>query len=292
MRVLITGAGGMLGTDLQQVISRQSGHEVVPYRREELNIADREQVLAVIQTVRPDVIVNAAAYTDVDGCETNRELADSVNAMGPANLAMAASAVGAKLIHVSTDYVFAGDRDVPYVEIDDCAPQSVYGQSKWAGEEAIRKHTAQHFILRSSWLFGLHGKNFVSTMLSLGTKQRSVRVVNDQWGSPTCTWDLARAIVALFESDRYGTYHVTNAGACTWFDFAKLIFAEEGLQVEVLPIRTEELGRIAPRPAYSVLDNRKWVDAGFASLRSYEEALREHLRRWHEGGSFFGSVES
>ncbi len=282
MKVLITGAGGMLGSDLLEILKNSGAHEVLSFRREELSIADRERVLSIIEESRPDVIINAAAYTDVDGCETNRDMAFAVNAEGPKHLAEASRNVGATLIHVSTDYVFSGDHTQPYQVEEECRPKSVYGQSKWAGEEAIRRSWERHFILRTSWLYGLHGKNFVATMLRVGKKESTVRVVNDQIGSPTFSRDLAQSIVSLLGSEKYGTYHVTNQGFCTWNDFAKLIFSLEGMKVDVLPITTEELARPAPRPTYSVLDHRKWIEAGFPSLRPYGEALKDYLHRWHE----------
>ncbi len=282
MKVIITGAGGMLGSDLLDVFKKSDEHKVSMFRRNELDISDRDQVLSVVTELRPDVIINAAAYTDVDGCEINREMAFAVNAEGPKHLAEASRSVGATLIHVSTDYVFSGDHTQPYQVEEECHPKSVYGQSKWAGEETIRHSWERHFILRTSWLYGLHGKNFVTTMLRVGKKESTVRVVNDQIGSPTFSWDLAQAIISLLESDKYGTYHVTNQGFCTWNDFSKLIFSLEGMKVDVLPITTGELGRPAPRPAYSVLDHHKWIEARFPSLRHYDEALQDYLQRWHE----------
>ena len=184
MNVIITGAGGMLGSDLLEILGNFGAHEVISFRRGELDIADRDRVLSIIEESRPDVIINAAAYTDVDGCETNREMAFSVNAEGSRYLGEAASNVGSALIHVSTDYVFSGDHTEPYQVEEECRPKSVYGQSKWAGEEAIRRSWERHFILRTSWLYGLHGKNFVATMLRVGKKESTVQVVDDQTGSP------------------------------------------------------------------------------------------------------------
>jgi len=271
--ILVVGSKGMLGTDLMQVLTG----EVRGVDIDEIDITSFESVRRVLLTLKPAVIVNAAAYTDVDGCETNRELAMQVNGEGVAHLAMAAGEIGAKLVHVSTDYVFDGNRDAPWQEDDPPHPLSVYGESKYAGELNARI-LQDHLIVRTQWLYGLCGKNFVETMLRLGTEKKELAVVDDQTGSPTWTVDLARAIKALIDAGCRGTYHAASSGFCTWNGFARAIFEEAGLDVEVKPMTTAALGRPATRPLYSVLDCGKLAaDAGFRP-QPWREALREYMR--------------
>ena len=222
------------------------------------------------------MVINAVAYTDVDGCETERERAFAVNGDGVRNLALVTKEIGAKLVQVSTDYVFDGSKGVPWLEDDPVNPLSVYGSSKLKGEENARLNP-DHLIVRTQWLYGLHGKNFVETMLRLGGERDEVAVVHDQFGSPTWTVDLSFAIRALLEKDRRGTYHAANAGVCSWCDFARAIFQEAGLKTQVRPITTEELGRPAPRPLYSVLDCSKLTrDTGFVP-EEWRDALKKYL---------------
>jgi len=271
--ILVVGAEGMLGRDLMEVLSGEVRGVDLP----EIDITSFESVLEVVGRYRPQVIVNAAAYTDVDGCETQAELAMQVNGEGVALLAMAARESGAKLVQVSTDYVFDGSKGTPYLEDDPVAPLSVYGESKLAGEMNAR-FAPGSLIVRTQWLYGLHGKNFVETMLRLGGEKDELAVVNDQVGSPTWTVDLARAIVALIERDCSGIYHAANSGFCTWNEFARSIFAEAGLSVRVNPLSTQELGRPARRPLYSTLECGKLVqDTGFQP-QPWQEALRQYLQ--------------
>jgi len=276
LRILIPGANGMLGHALTAVLSKQ--HKLIGLDLPDLDITDLSAVRSAISTHHPDLLINAAAYTDVDGCESNSDLAFSVNAMGPHNLALVCKELDIPLVHISTDYIFDGKSPVPYKESDKPNPQSIYGESKLQGEQYVRELTDKHYIIRTSWLYGEHGKNFVATMLRLAAERDEFDVVNDQVGSPTYTVDLAKAISKLITETAYGAYHITNSGSCTWYEFTREIFRQAGIEgVKVKPITTEVLKRPAPRPKYSVLDNSKWIAAGMLPLRPYQAALKEYL---------------
>jgi len=277
--ILVVGAKGMLGQDLMRVLPGDvRGVDV-----EEIDITSPASVRRVLVTLKPRVVVNCAAYTDVDGCETNRELAMAVNGEGVGHLAAVTREIGALLVQVSTDYVFDGTKGSPYGEDDPVNPLSVYGKSKLLGEEKARQNP-DHLIVRTQWLYGLGGKNFVETMLRLAGERKEVAVVDDQIGSPTWTVDLALAISQLLDTDCRGTYHAANRGTCTWFAFAEAIFAEAGREMTVRPQSTEELGRPAPRPLYSVLDCSKLThDAGLA-LEEWREALKTYLEKRRDAG--------
>jgi dTDP-4-dehydrorhamnose reductase len=263
----------MLGHDLMEILPG----DVRGVDIDEIDITSLESTRRVLLTLKPSVVVNAAAYTDVDGCEANKELAMQVNGEGVAHLALAALEIGAKLVHVSTDYVFAGDKGGALLEDDLPSPLSVYGESKLAGELNARL-VPDHLIVRTQWLYGLHGKNFVETMLCLAGDRDELAVVDDQIGSPTWTVDLCLAIRALVESGRRGIYHVANTGVCSWNGFARAIFEEAGLDVKVNPMSTQDLGRPAKRPLFSVLDCGKLIrDTGFQP-EPWREALRRYLQ--------------
>lgn len=271
MRYLITGASGMLGTDLRAVLADR---DVTALRRADLDLTDLEAVRAAV--AGHDVVVNAAAYTKVDDAESNEEAAYSVNALGAKNLAIGARDTGAKLVQVSTDYVFDGAATTPYPEDAPRHPISAYGRTKAAGEEfALAEHPSGAYVVRTAWLYGEHGPNFAATMLRLAGSHPTVSVVTDQLGQPTWTADLAGQIRALVESDApRGVYHGTNSGHCSWFDFTKAIFAEIGLDPErVLPTDSSTFVRPAPRPAYSVLGHDRWAAAGIPEMRDWREAL-------------------
>ncbi len=271
--ILIVGANGMLGRDLMQIL----GGDVRGVDIDEIDITSIESVKRTLLTLKPRVIINSAAYTDVDGCESNRELAMRVNGEAVGNLARIAGEIGAKLVQISTDYVFDGGKGSPYLEDDTPSPLSVYGASKLAGERNARL-LPDALIVRTQWLYGVHGKNFVETMLRLSLEKEELAVVDDQIGSPTWTVDLARAIRALLEKGCSGTYHAANSGYCSWYEFAKTIFAESGVKIRVKPQTTQELNRPAPRPLYSTLDCGKLArDAGFRA-ESWQEALRNYLK--------------
>ena len=274
MKILITGASGMLGHDLTKVLKN---HELFTYNSKTLDITDEKKVKDEVSKVKPDIIINPAAYTNVDGCETNYEDAYNVNAFGVKNLALISKELNIPLIHISTDYVFDGKKTTPLVEDDNIGPETAYGKTKLAGEKFITEILDKYFILRTAWLYGSNGNNFVETMLKLSETNDSLNVVNDQRGCPTYTHDLAIAISELLDSDKYGIYHLTNAGECTWFEFASKIFELSNIDIELNPVSTDEFPRPAPRPKYSVLSNQKWANNGFTPLRNYEEALKEYL---------------
>ena len=271
MRILITGAGGQLGRDLQEALA---GEEIHPATRAELDVASRTAVFNAAEQVRPAVIINAAAFNDVDGAETNPELAFAVNGVGPGQLARAAARVGARLVHISTDYVFDGTKGTPYTEEDNPNPQSVYARSKYEGELRVLDSEANACVLRTSWLYGEHGRNFVKTILQAAERGGPLRVVSDQTGSPTSTHDLADAIAVLIRASARGLFHVVNRGACSRHEFARAIVQD---RVEVMPISSAEAARAAPRPANSSMVSTRWEQAGLPPLRPWEEALSDFL---------------
>jgi dTDP-4-dehydrorhamnose reductase len=252
MRLLVTGAAGMLGTDVVSAAGA-GGHEVIALARPELDITDPTAVVDAVRDARPDAVINCAAWTDVDGAEEHEVQATTINGDGAGHLAAAAAGAGAHLVHVSSDYVFDGTASEPYAEDAPTGPQGAYGRSKLAGERAVQAIGGPAAIVRSSWVFGRHGGNFVATMLRLGEERDAVAVVDDQLGCPTWTGHLAPALVEIAQRRLGGVMHVAGGGACTWFDLAKATFERAGLACEVRPQSTAELGRPAPRPAYSVL---------------------------------------
>jgi dTDP-4-dehydrorhamnose reductase len=272
-RYLITGASGMLGRDLQTVLA---GRTVTALGRADLDVTDLAAVTAAV--AGHDVIINAAAYTKVDDAESNEAEAYVVNAVGAENLALAASAQKARLVQVSTDYVFNGSATTPYREDTAHDPISAYGRTKAAGEKfVLEANPAGSFIVRTAWLYGQHGPNFAKTMLRLAGSHPTVSVVNDQFGQPTWTLDLARQIVLLLDSDApAGIYHGTNAGSASWFEFARAVFAANDLDPErVLPTDSAAFVRPAPRPSYSVLGHDAWAAAGLAPMRPWADALAD-----------------
>ncbi|HWO82999.1 MAG TPA: dTDP-4-dehydrorhamnose reductase [Solirubrobacterales bacterium] len=279
MKLLVTGAAGMLGRDVM-LAAGNAGHEVVGYGRVELDVTDPDQLGRRMELERPDVVINCAAWTDVDGAETAEEAAFAVNGRGAGNAAAAAAEVEARILHVSTDYVFDGAKAAPYVESDQPAPLSAYGRTKLAGEEAVAAANKRHFIVRSAGLFGVSGRNFVGTMLRLAEAQNEVTVVRDQVGSPTYTWHLAYGIVRLIEGIEYGIHHMAASGQCSWYEFAREIFEQAHVECRVLSITSEEFGAAAPRPAFSALVSQRehairlpsWQDglAGYLAQRKAE----------------------
>ena len=275
----MAGSGGMLGRDMVAALRTEPGaREVTAADLDSLDITDLEACLAAV--AGHDIVVNTAAWTAVDDAETHEAQAFSVNALGAANLARACSAAGARMVQVSTDYVFAGDATGPYAEDAPLAPRSAYGRTKAAGEWAVRTHLpSASWVVRTAWLYGAHGPNFVKTMARLATERDTVSVVDDQRGQPTWTVDLAGAIVRLVEAQApFGTYHGTSSGEATWFGFAQAIFAELGLDpARVRPATTDTFPRPAPRPAYSVLGHDAWTRASVVGLRGWHEGLTEAL---------------
>ena len=276
MKVLITGSNGMLGHDLIDVLDGK--HELIKTTSKSLDITDEDKVKEYIVNENPDIVINSAAYTDVDGCETNEEIAYKVNGEGVKNLALACKVVDCPLLHISTDYVFNGENNKPWMEDDEVGPIRIYGKSKLQGEEAIESILDKFFIIRTSWLYGINGGNFPKTMLELAKTHDTLTVVTDEIGTPTYTLDLAQAIAELIETEYYGIYHITNSDYCSWFDFAKYIFEVKNINVNVVPVTAEEFARPASRPHYSVLNNSNWVNNGFKPLRSYKEAIKDYLK--------------
>lgn len=256
MKVLVTGAGGMLGQDVVRAAERV-GHEVVPLARLDLDVTDAAAVDEAIGVLRPAAVINCAAWTDVDGAERSEQAAVLVNAEGAGNVARAAAALEARVVYISTDYVFDGGKGAPYVESDQPAPLSAYGRSKLAGEEATAAANPRHFNVRSAWLFGVAGPNFVETMLQLAADHGEVLVVRDQAGCPTYAGHLAAAIVRLIEGGSYGIHHLAGGGSCSWYELALEIFDQAGVECRVMSATTEMLGREAPRPAEAVLVSQR-----------------------------------
>lgn len=275
MRLLVTGANGMLGRDVVAV-ARGAGHEVIALGHEQLDITDAERVNDALERARPAVAINCAGWTDVDGAEDAEEQATSVNGEGAANLAAATAQLGAIVVYPSTDYVFDGAKDEPYAERDETNPLSAYGRSKLAGERATTEGNRRNFIVRTSWLFGPGGGNFVETMLQLGSEQGSVLVVHDQVGSPTYTGHLATGIVRMIEGPDYGIHHMAGAGQCSWYEFAEEIFRQAQVDCEVFAATTEEVPRPARRPAHSVLGSRKDTTI---KLPPWQHGLSAYLKR-------------
>jgi dTDP-4-dehydrorhamnose reductase len=273
MRVLITGAAGMLGQDVAASASA-AGHEVTALSRGELDITDPGAIAAALTAARPDVVINCAAYTNVDGAETESKLAREVNGAGAGNVAHAAAEHGARVVHVSSDYVFDGSKRSPYLESDRTGPVSQYGHSKLAGEVAVAQAApGAHTIVRTSWLFGLRGPCFPATILRLAGERDELTVVDDQVGCPTFTAHLAAALVKLSEAPPAGVLHVAAAGQCSWFEFAAEIVRRSGAECEIKPGTTAELARPAPRPAYSVLRSER----GAPELPDWHDGLAAYI---------------
>jgi dTDP-4-dehydrorhamnose reductase len=278
MRVLITGAGGQLGLDL---LDAYAGYDVTGLTHGELDISDDTAVTTAVVGLRPDLVINTAAWTDVDRCEADPHRAHRINALGPWWLARACERRGATFVHVSTDYVFSGDPprgagDAPrgWTEFDLACPGNVYGRAKWAGEELVRSTLRTHHIVRTSWLGGARGTNFVRTILRSGRERGGLQVVDDQIGSPTYTRDLAAAIREVSFSGHFGTVHRTNTGRCSWYDLAVATFDLAALDVEVVPVPSSSFPRPAQRPAWSVLDDQHATASGLTALPHWRDGLR------------------
>jgi len=290
MKILVTGSAGQLGRDVVKLFMQQS-FEVLPCDRESLDITDSDACLRRVEEFRPDVIIHCAAYTTVDQAEKDVDQAYQVNAVGTRNLVVAAERVDAKFCYISTDYVFDGQSINGYHEYDNTNPQSIYGKSKRAGELLVQSLSSAYFIVRTSWVYGLHGNNFVKTMLRLGQDKPILNVVNDQKGSPTYTVDLAAFLLELVQTEKYGVYHASNSGECTWYEFASAIFAEAGIMlgkeynVQLNPCTTEEFPRPAPRPANSVMEHLSIRTNGFRDMRHWREGLKGFLHEYLVNGS-------
>lgn len=283
MKYLITGASGQLGYDVKrELLSRGVAEsDIATPRAAEMDIADVQAVENYVENFQPTVIIHCAAYTNVDGAESDAETCRKVNVEGTKNLVAAAAKVDAKIIYISTDYVFDGENPEPYETNAQASPQSVYGQTKYEGELTVQKYP-KHFIVRTAWVFGINGRNFVKTMLKAASGRAEVSVVDDQIGSPTYTVDLAKFLVDLSESDKYGTYHATNEGFCSWAEFTEEIYRSAGVDTKVKKVSTEEYAKIAGRPQakrphYSKLSKTCIENNGFRRLPSWQDATKRYV---------------
>jgi len=293
MRILITGGKGQLGTEIftclengkteigvPNILTKQN--TVTSIDVDVLDITDLTLVMDYFQENKFDCIINCAAYTNVDKCESDIEIAFKVNAIGPRNLAMAAEKIGAKLIQISTDYVFSGEGSQPYVEWDNKAPQSIYGKTKALGEQYVREFCSKYFVIRTAWLYGYHGNNFVKTIMKVAKEQGEINVVDDQRGNPTNAADLAHHILKLASTEEYGVYHGTGSGECSWFDFARKIVEYGNIKAKVNPCTTDEFPRPAKRPANSSLENMMFKATVGDEFRQWETALKYFMENLEE----------
>ena len=290
MKILITGSNGQLGNELQKIVATGTAEigsvseeiknsEVFAMDVDTLDITNLEQVKRVLNEIKPTVVINCAAATNVDGCEANQDLAFKINSLGPRNLAMVCEEIGAKIVQVSTDYVFSGVGETPLKESDLVAPVSVYGKTKLLGEEFVRDFSSKYYIVRTSWVFNINGKNFIETMLRLSKANNQLSIVNDQIGSPTYTKDLSRLLVDMLETSKYGLYHATNEGYCSWYEFANTIFKLANINIDIKAINSNEYASRAKRPMNSKLSKDKLIEYGFKPLPHWEDALKDYLIR-------------
>ena len=277
MRVFVTGVKGQLGYDVMNELEKQ-GLEGIGVDIDEMDITDADQVNKVIKEAAPDAVIHCAAYTAVDAAEDNQEICRKVNAQGTENIAKVCEELDIKMMYISTDYVFNGQGERPWKPDDKREPLNVYGQTKYEGELAIEEHVKKFFTVRIAWVFGVNGKNFIKTMLNLGKTHDHLTVVNDQTGSPTYTYDLARLLVDMIQTDKYGRYHATNEGICTWYEFACEIFKQAGMNVSVAPVSSDEYPAKAKRPSNSRMDKSKLTANGFTPLPTWKDALRRYLK--------------
>ena len=290
MKILITGSKGQLGNELQDIIKsgkcdicnmpeRVKEYEVIALDVEDLDITSFESVKKVLEKEKPDVVINCASATNVDGCESNVDLAFKINSLGPRNLAIICERIDAKLVQVSTDYVFSGQGIKPLTEFDLTAPYSVYGKTKLLGESYVREFSSKYFIVRTAWLYGRVGKNFVYTMMKLGEEKEVLNVVNDQRGNPTNANDLAYHILKLIETEEYGVYHCTGKGECSWYEFAKEIMDLSNRKCKVNPCTSQEYKTPAKRPEYSSLDNMMLRATVGDDMREWKDALKSFINK-------------
>ena len=294
MKIFVTGVNGQLGHDVMNEIHKRGmegvGSDItqsyagmadetavcsMPYVQ--MDITDADAVDRILGGVRPEAVIHCAAYTAVDAAEENEALCRRVNADGPRNIAAVCRKLDIKMIYISTDYVFDGTGERPWEPYDKQAPVSVYGRTKYEGELAVQAQLEKYFIVRIAWVFGTNGKNFVKTMLALSEKYDTLRVVNDQFGSPTYTFDLSKLLVDMILTEKYGIYHATNEGICSWYDFACAIFETAGIRMNVIPVTTAEYGAKAARPANSRMSKEKLTANGFERLPDWQDALKRHL---------------
>lgn len=278
MKVLITGTKGQLGYDVVNELEKR-GHTAVAVDIEEMDITDADSVDQVITEADVEAVIHCAAYTAVDAAEENVELCRKVNAEGTENIAKVCKKLDLKMIYISTDYVFDGEGERPWEPDDERHPLNVYGQTKYEGELAVEKYLEKYFIVRIAWVFGVNGKNFIKTMLKLSENHSELNVVDDQVGSPTYTYDLAVLLVDMVETEKYGRYHATNEGLCTWYEFAKEIFRQAGVEVKVNPVTSEMFPSKAKRPKNSRMSKDKLEENGFCRLPTWQNALERYLEK-------------
>lgn len=276
MKILVTGVKGQLGYDVVRE-GESRGLEMFGTDVDNMDITDAGQVKQVIEDYKPDAVIHCAAYTAVDAAEDNRELCRKINVDGTRNIAEVCKAMDIPMMYFSTDYIFNGRGENFWKEDDEKQPLNVYGQTKYEGELAVQELIQKYFILRISWVFGVNGNNFIKTMLRLGKERGAVGVVSDQIGSPTYTYDLAKLVIDMIQTDKYGVYHVTNDGLCSWYEFACEIFKQAGLDVKVTPLTTAEYPAKAARPFNSRMSKDKLVNAGFEMLPEWQDALKRYL---------------
>lgn len=308
MKILLVGANGQLGTELNDYFKRK--HNVIGLDIPDIDITLLENMMHIFEAFKPDIAINSAAYADVDGCEKDHDKAFLVNSLGARNLAIAAEKVGAKLVHISTDYVFDGNKNEPYKEYDKTNPINVYGISKLEGENFVRNISRKHFILRIAWLYGINGKNFIKMFLSLLRSNNEIKVVSDQFGTPTSALNIARQIEVLINTEQYGTYHCTCNGGCSWFEYALEILknldyeiisrSEENIslvsnkerveKVSIIPVPMTHFSRPAKRPRYSVLDNYYLRIQGLDLMLDWRDALREFIISLIREGDIYESL--
>lgn len=288
MKVLITGAKGQLGKQIANILKNgqsEIGKIPVEYENVEiigvdvdvLDITDINAVRDYLTKVKPEMIINCAAYTNVDACESNEDLAFKINALGPRNLAIISNEINAKIVHVSTDYVFSGEGTVPFREYDETVPVSVYGKTKLAGEKFVREIADKYYIIRTAWLYGYEGSNFVYTIIKAGKEKGYLTVVDDQRGNPTNAEDLAHHMLKVAVTEEYGTYHCTGTGECSWYDFASKIIEFSNIECKVDPVTSNDYVRAAKRPSYSSLDNMMLRVTVGDEMRNWEDALKVFL---------------
>ncbi|MGY6213103.1 dTDP-4-dehydrorhamnose reductase [Cytobacillus firmus] len=278
MKILVTGYTGQLGYDVVHQ-GLQLGLNMVGVGSKDLNITNKEAVSQYVKKVKPDAIMHCAAFTAVDQAEDNKDICHHVNVDGTKNLAEAAKANNAKFMYISTDYVFNGEGQTPFKETDETSPIGHYGRTKLEGEEVVKQLLDKWFIIRISWVFGINGNNFVKTMLRLGETRDELNVVGDQFGSPTYTLDLAKLLIEMIKTDKYGVYHASNEGYCSWADFAQEIFRQSNIKVKVNSISTEEYPTRAARPKNSRMSKQKLMDNGFNPLPRWQDAVERYLKQ-------------
>ena len=277
MKVLVTGVKGQLGYDVVNELTKR-GHIAIGTDIEEMDITDAGSVDKVIKESAPDAVVHCAAYTAGDAAEDNVDLCRKINAEGTQNIANVCKELDIKMVYISTDYVFDGEGERPWEPDDNRTPLNVYGQTKYEGELAVENTLEKFFIVRIAWVFGVNGKNFIKTMLNLGKTRDSLTVVNDQFGSPTYTYDLAKLLVDMVETDKYGIYHATNEGICTWYECACEIFKQAGMDIKVSPVLASEYPAKAKRPSNSRMSKEKLTENGFEKLPTWQDALSRYLK--------------